>query len=406
MSARNASRTFHAQTARAGLVAAALLLLVLPAAAEFSPLSTHPEGPGMPVAQMGARERAMGEGGMAAVNPRGFYLPNISRAAWHDRTVFLATLEGDVDWLRDRNSSTRQGTGGFPTLATLFHTKMAGTFGVHYQQTYVRNFEVRTLAAPGEPQASYVTEGGMYGFGASWAYAPVSWLALGVTHNIVLGRDRTIRATDFGDAAPPEAEPMSDTTLETSSSGRATTLSTTVRLPANLDLAFSYTHSASLDVDRRRSVNRQGSDPVADTTASLPRVFAVGAGWKPDRRQAVVADFIYEDWTGGELLNPAWQLSAGYEFRASESPFDGLLKRTAWRAGAGYKVLYLREVPELFATAGFGMPLGPRGHQLDVAVKYGHRQLDGNTFFQEDYLKVSASVTGVSVWGQPVRKRR
>jgi hypothetical protein len=99
-------------------------------------------------------------------------------------------------------------------------------------------------------------------------------------------------------------------------------------------------------------------------------------------------------------------VGAGYEFRASLSPFDGLLKRTAWRAGAGYKMLYLREVPEVYATAGFGMPLGPRGHQLDFAMKYGHRRFDGNTFFTEDYVKLSASVVGVSVWGQPARRRR
>ena len=408
MSAHPSAGSFRSHRAvRAfGALGAAALLAALPVHAEFSPLSTHPEGFGMPVAPMGARERAMGEGGMAAVNPRGFFLPNISRAAWHDRTVFLASLEGDVDWLRDRNSSTRQSSGGFPTLATLFHTKIAGTFGVHYQQTYLRNFEVRAPATPGEPQAAYVTEGGVYGLGASWAYAPVSWLALGLTHNIVLGRDRTIRPVTFDGVAPLEAEPLADTTLETSSTGRSTTVSTTIRLPASVDLAFSYTHPATLDVSRRRATGGQGSDPVADTTSSLPRAFAVGAGWKQGRRQTVVADFFYEAWDDDGLRNPAWQASAGYEFRASESPFDGLLERTAWRAGGGYKVLYLREVPELFATAGFGMPLGPRGHQLDVAVKYGHRRLDGNTFFQEDYLKVTASVTGVSVWGQPVRKRR
>jgi hypothetical protein len=391
----------------AGLQAYFLALLAAGTAfAEFSPLSVHPEGFGMPLAQMGSRERAMGEGGLAAVSSRGFFLPNVSRSAFHDKTVFIATLENDVDWIRDDNSSARMTTGAFPNLATLIKTKTFGTFGAFYQQSHMRNFEVRVPQTGNAPEASYLAEGGLYVLGMSWAYAVKPWLALGLSQNLALGRDRFIRPVDFSGIAPDEAENMADTALETSSQGSYPALSVTVRLPKNLDLALSYTHSAELAVTRTRSTNNQGSDPIADTIANLPQVVAAGASWRPDRRQTAVIDVFYENWTTGGVINPAWQVSAGYEYRASENPFDGLLKRTAWRAGAGYKTLYLREVPELFVTSGFGMPLGPRGHQLDIAVKYGHRSFDGNTFFAEDYVKLSASVVGVGVWGQPVRKRR
>jgi hypothetical protein len=387
----------------------ALALVILPptsALAEFSPLSIHPEGFGMPVAPMGARERAMGEAGMASAPAGGFFLSNPARSAFHDKTVFTATLENDVDWLRDDNSSARMSSGAFPGLATLVKTKNFGTFGAYYQQTYLRNFETR-LQRSGDTSASgYVAEGGLYTLGASWGIAVRPWLSVGIAQNLVLGRDRYIRPVNFGDEAPPEAEDLADTTLETSAVGAYPTLSVMFRLPRNLDLALGYSHSADLDVSRSRTTNSQGSDGLADTTMKLPQTFSVGAAWRPDRRQTAVFDFVYENWDDTGLLNPAWSAGAGYEFRASQNPFDGLLKRTAWRAGAGYKMLYLREVPEVYATAGFGMPLGPRGHQLDFSLKYGHRRYDGNTFFSEDYLKVSASVVGVSVWGQPARKRR
>jgi len=387
---------------------AALLLagLAMASFAEFSPLSMHPEGHGMPSAMMGARERAMGEGGMAAVSNKGFFLPNVSRSAYHDKTVFIASLEHDVDWLRDDASSTRQATGAFPGLGTLIRTQNFGTFGAYYQQSHLRNFEVRTEQSGTTPEASYIAEGGLYVLGVSWGYSPLSWLALGVSQNLALGRNRFIRPVVFGDLAPVEAENLTDTSLETISQGSYPSVSMTVRLPGSVDLAASYTHSATLNVERSQRTNNQGSDALSDTTSTLPKIMALGAAWRPDRRQTVVVDGFYEDWVGGGYLNPAWQVSAGYEYRGSESPFDGLLERTAWRAGAGYKTLYLREVPEVFATAGFGMPLGPRGHQLDFAVKYGRRSFDGNTFFTEDYVKLSASVVGVSVWGQPVRKRR
>jgi hypothetical protein len=388
------------------ILAAFSLMLAGSVFAEFSPLSIHPEGFGMPVAPMGARERALGEAGMASITAGGFFPGNPARSAFHEKTVFTATLEGDVDWLRDDVSSTRASTGGFPNLATLVKTKTFGTFGAYYQQTFLRNFEVRMARSGDTAATSYVAEGGVYTLGASWGYAVRPWLALGVAQNLVLSRDRYIRPADFSDVAPPEAENLADTTLETNAVGAYPTLSMMLRLPRNLDLALAYSHSARLDVSRSRSTNHLGSDPVADTTAELPKTLSIGASWRPDRRQTAVFDLVYEDWTDSRLLNPAWSVGAGYEFRASMSPFDGLIKRTAWRAGAGYKMLYLREVPEVYATAGFGMPLGPRGHQLDFAMKYGHRRFDGNTFFTEDYVKLSASVVGVSVWGQPARRRR
>jgi hypothetical protein len=391
---------------RSSLSALLLTIAAGSAFAEFSPLSIHPEGFGMPIAQMGSRERALGEGGLAAVTGKGFLLTNVSRSAFHDKTVFIATLENDADWLRDENSATRISTGAFPTLATLIKSKTFGTFGAYYQQSHLRNFEVRVPATADAPEAGYVAEGGVYVLGVSWAYAPLPWLALGVSQNLALSRDRYIRPVNFDGVAPDEAENMTDTSLESSGQGTYPSVSATFRLPQNIDLALSYSHSTTMDVSRARHTNNQGSDALPDTTAELPQSIGIGAAWKPDSRQTAVLDVFYDNWTGGGNLNPAWQVSGGYEYRGTENPFDGLLKRTAWRLGGGYKVLYLREVPEVFATAGFGMPLGPRGHQLDFAIKYGHRSFDGNTLFTEDYVKLSASVVGVSVWGQPVRKRR
>jgi hypothetical protein len=374
--------------------------------AEFSPLSTHTEGFGMPVSQMGARERGMGEGGLAAVSTKGFFLPNISRSAFYEKTAFLATLEGDVDLLQDRDYSSRIASGNFPTLATLFKTKRFGTFGAYYQQTHQRNFEAFQPMNGNFPEQRYLAEGGMFVLGASWAYSPLPWLAFGFSENYVLGRNRYIQSADFSGIAPPEAEDLEGDTLEVTHEGSYPSISATVRT-RKVDFALSYTHSANLETNRNRYTSNVLSDSLpAGVPQNLPKIYAVGAAWKPDRRQTAALDLSYEDWKGDGVINPAWQASLGYEFRGSDNPFDNLFERTAWRAGAGYKVLYLREVPEVFATLGAGMPLGPRGHVLDFSVKYGHRGYDGITFFTEDYVKLSASIVGVSVWGQPARKRR
>src|SRR5690606_39290648 len=79
----------------------------------------------------------------------------------------------------------------------------------------IRGFHVtgvQTCALP------IFAEGGLYVLGLSWAYAPVSWLGLGVSQNLSLGRSRFIRPVDFTGIAPPEADNLIDTTLETSRS--------------------------------------------------------------------------------------------------------------------------------------------------------------------------------------------
>lgn len=383
-----------------------LLLAAGIAQAEFSPLSSHPEGFGMPIAPMGARERGMGEGGLAAVANKGFFPSNNSRAAFYEKTAFLATLEGDVDLLSDRERSSRIGGGTFPTLATMFKTKRFGTFGAYYQQTFQRNFEAYQPANGNFPEQRYLAEGGMFLLGVNYAYAPLNWLAFGISENYVIGRDRFIQSADFSGIAPPEAIDLEGDTLEIIRQGSYPTVSATVRT-RHLDFALAYTHSADLDIRRERHTSSVLSDSLSDgPSRDLPRVYAVGAAWKPNRRQTAALDLSYEDWKGGGVINPAWQASLGYEFRGSDSPYDNLFERTAWRAGAGYKVLYLREVPEFYVTLGAGMPLGPRGHVLDFSLKYGHRGYDGITYFTEDYVKLSASIVGVSVWGQPARKRR
>src|SRR5690606_25582034 len=54
----------------------AVALLAGAAFAEFSPLSIHPEGFGMPIAGMGSRERALGEAGAASATAGGFHAAN------------------------------------------------------------------------------------------------------------------------------------------------------------------------------------------------------------------------------------------------------------------------------------------------------------------------------------------
>ena len=384
-------------------------LLALSVHAEFSPLSSNVEGYGMPLAPMGSRERGMGEGGMAALSSKGYFLPNISRSAYFDRTSFTATVESDVDWLRDHSSANHNLTLTVPTLGTFIKTQKLGTFGLYYQQNYERYFGVlRTASVATGPEQKFTAEGGLYLLGVGWAYSPMPLFSLGISENIVLGHDRMIQAGSFADTLP-NGENLQDT-LEMNHWGAYPTFSATWH-STRVDAALAFTPAIHLTTNRDRRITEIRADSIADTSRALPMTIAAGAGWRISSRQTAIFDVYFENWkkagdTSGGILNPAYKIALGYESRGLDNPYVEYHKRLTYRAGLGYDLLYLGKTPEIYGTLGLGLPLGPRGHVLDVSLKYGHRSFDGNTFFAEDYVKLSASVVGVSIWGQPARKRR
>jgi long-chain fatty acid transport protein len=383
----------------------ALCLAAGLAHAEFSPLSSEKDGQGMPIAPMEARERGMGEAGMAALSSKGFFLPNVSRSAYFDRTSFTATLESDMDWLRDNSSSSHNLTTAVPTLGTFIKTPKAGTFGLYYQQTYLRHFGVARDTAGIEE--GYDAEGGLYQLGLSWAYSPIPLFALGVAGNFVLGHDRFIdRALLANSDSTLNAENLQDT-LEMTRLGFSPTFSATLH-QRRFDIAVAFTPEVNLNTRRENRITGMLVDSISDTSRASPMALAAGVGWRVSSRQTAIADVYLEDWKGGtgSFLNLAYKIAVGYELRGLDNPFEEYHKRLTYRGGLGYDLLYLRKTPEIYGTLGMGFPLGPRGHVLDVSLKYGHRSFSGNTFFAEDYVKISASIVGVAIWGQPALKRR
>jgi long-chain fatty acid transport protein len=387
-------------------VSLCLGILAGTAAGDFSPLSIHPEGYGIPVAPMGARERGMGEAGMAALTGKGYFLPNASRSAFYERTSFVATFESDLDWLRDDATSNRMLTHTVPTLATTIKTRKFGSFGLHYQQSFHRNFSLfQPAETNGGVEEEFAAEGAQALLGLSWGFSPIPLLAFGISHNFALGRDRFIRTATFREGVPPEVENQRGDTLEMRHRGDFPTLSMTVHT-RRIDAALAYTPATDLRTSQERKITGIFADAIPDTTRDLPFSLATGIAWRASPRHTLALDFSMQDWQGSRFLNTSFKTSLGWERRGTENPYEEYYKRLTFRAGLGHEILYLRETPEYFGTLGLGLPLGPRGHGLDLSMRYGHRSFDGDTFFSEDDVKISASVVGVGIWGQPIRKRR
>jgi hypothetical protein len=394
------------------VIPAALSLLAMrTASADTSPLSIHPEGYGLEVSGYNARERGMGEAGLASINRQGPALNNPSRTAFNDKTSFSATFDSDLDWLHDNQTSNRSTSFIIPDIALNFQTRWPLNVGLFYRQRYHRNFSY-TPEVPLDPTAiqSFTTEGGMYELGSTLAYAPMPSLAFALGYNFLIGRERTIESATFSQNANNGertiAEDLKGDTLSTRSTGGYPTASATFR-QKKYALALSGALGATLDRTLQRSVTNLVSNAKSTDERDLPWSVMVGAAYKPVQNQSLAADFAWEAWDDtSSLVNPAFKLGAGYEFQGSGGPYEPYYRKIAYRGGAGFERLYLAETDLYYLTLGTGLPLGRRGNLLDVALKYGHRGSLENNLWSEDFLKLSVTLTGVSVWGQPVRKRR
>lgn len=395
----------------AALAAGVFLAANLPGRAETSPLSFHEEGFGIALSPHGGRERAMGEAGMASITKQGLSIANPSRTAWHDKTSFTVTADGDVDYLRDDVTSNRSATFLIPAIGLNFSLRKFGHLAFYYRQAYHRNYSFTPLS-PLSPDAvqSFSAEGGLYEASVTYALAPIPSLAVGLGYHYHLGRERLIEPARFsGDTANEDTfngEDMEDT-LSTRSQGGHPSLSATFRRP-NFSIALNGVLGSTLDLNGRRSITRLISNQKWEGEKDLPWSLAGGLAVKAGSNQTMVADFAWEAWesdTSG-ILNPGFRAGVGYEYQGRAGMYEPYLRKLAYRGGLGFERLYLEETDLYFLTLGSGMPLGRRGSLLDFAIKYGHRGSLKNNLWSEDFIKLSISLTGVGNWGQPVRKRK
>ncbi len=380
--------------------------------AETSPLSALKDGFGLEVSGYNARERGMGEAGLSSVNRQGSSLLNPSKTAWNDKTSFAATFESDLDYLQDPATGNRLTSFLLPNLAMNFQTRMPLNFGIYYRERFHRNFSFTSPDANNSFGSQTVEmEGGTYILGGTIAYAPIPALALSLGYQQFLGRERTIHSSVFDkDSTNPQtfnARNLTGDTMSIHTNGGSPSASVTYR-----QKSFSIAATGSLDVTLDRTKNRTitgiQTEEKSTDQVSLPWSGALGFTYKLAPNQIAVADFAFDAWDDATapVLNSAMHLGAGYEFQGLGGPYDRYYRKVAYRGGLGYERLYLEETDQYYLTAGAGLPLGRRGNLLDVALKYAHREASKSNLWTEDIIKLSVTLTGVGVWGQPIRKRR
>jgi hypothetical protein len=390
-----------------------LSLMSLAAAvwADFSPLDVNPNGIGTVTSPLGARERAMGNSGMATSPQPGVFLANPSRLAFQEKHSFSGTLETTLEYLHDDLTGNRRTDAFLPGLTLGFPSKKWGSLGLWYWQTSHRNFTFESFNPTTGVSQAIRAEGGLFELGASYSYAILPQLAVGLDIRKILGQERFIKSANVSENATGglalNSESLEGDTTIRAADGLRQGISITFR-QKKWSAALAIQTGTTLDLDIQRRITHITTDVKYADNLYLPYTGLLGIALKPIPGQTVTLDMHVTDWDSeqGSGLDRGMGVGAGYEWQGNGGFYDAYWKKCAFRAGGGYESLYLNSSWQGYATVGLGLPLGSRGHVVDISLMGGHREVGGNYFLAEEYLKLSVTVQGVGVWGQPLRRRR
>ncbi len=370
---------------------------------ESSPFGLKPNDLGIQLMPYGTRERAMGSSGMASEDP-GVAPLNHSRQAFSRQTTFSATFEGDVDYLRDEATSNRTGSFALPLIGMDFHAGKLGNFGVSYWQRFSREFSFSPMENEGNVRQNLQFEGGLHELVTAWAFPIGNRIAIGAGYHWLIGRERSIFASEFTGIGDGSRNLTGDT-LQVKSSGGYPALSAMFRHRL-FNLAGSVSAGADLTQKRKRSITGVETPDWLEFEKEFPWSFALGTAYKLSPNKVLTADYSSLLFEVNGDVNPSHLVGFGFEKVGTGGLYDPYHKKIALRGGVGYEYLSLDAANHYFLAVGTGLPLGRRGGNLNVAVAYGHRGSTEINLISEDYVKLSLSLTGVGNWGRSSRNSR
>jgi long-subunit fatty acid transport protein len=170
---------------------------------------------------------------------------------------------------------------------------------------------------------------------------------------------------------------------------------------------FAYTTTGSL------------TDTVAWNTGSESRMSlpaTVSAGFslnKPDRWMFGL-DYVFQQWRpDGFESRPARQsqsfkivpghlVRTGFEWTPSKTDFRNYYNRCSYRIGLSYESTYMqfsgRNIDNISATAGIGLPINRWNNSVNLSVEAGRRGTTSGGLIREAYVKFSVSFSVYDIW--------
>ncbi|MCU0454046.1 MAG: hypothetical protein MUE68_10345 [Bacteroidetes bacterium] len=359
-----------------------------------------------------SRTWAMGGGGLALRGEGFINLANPAANGGLLRTRFDASFGYTSFWSEQGGGRSIYGLGGLQSVAIGFPIDVEHGVALAISTGPVSRvgYTVRRddLSAEVPSIQSFFGRGGLSSIGLDLSATILPSVHVGMGMDYLYGRIRQFTKIDLQDPTFVDEE------IERSGyhQGLQFTLGATVELQESwLGLPVTLGMTASLPT--HTSIEQNDIFLAIDTVlqsrgeASLPLRLGFGAAGRIGNRVNVIADVVYEGWSGMEVfgrrqaeMRNALRLSAGAELLPRTGDVS-YWQRIAYRIGAGYAQTYLQlngvGINDLFGTAGVSLPIGPDA-RLNLGVQAGLRGTTDSGLQRDTYLQLSVGFSASEMW--------
>lgn len=156
---------------------------------------------------------------------------------------------------------------------------------------------------------------------------------------------------------------------------------------------------------------------VGRSKLKLPFWWSAGLGYAPNRHWLLSGDYRTQKWDSvepaelfGDRGANSFELSLGGEFIPSFDALSGYFKRVNYRFGANYQQLPYEEpigknVKQMTANFGLGLPFGRGYNRIDLAVELGKRGNLTDNLVTENIVLFHVGIIGSERWFQRPKRR-
>lgn len=359
-----------------------------------------------------SRTWAMGGGGLALRGEGFINLANPAANGGLLRTRFDASFGYSSFWSEQGGGNSVYGMGGLQGVAVGFPIDVDHGVALAFSTGPVSRigYTIRRndLTADVPSTQSFFGRGGLSSIGLDLSGTVMPSVHVGIGVDYVYGRIRQFTTIDLKD------ETFVDEEIERSTYHQGVQLT----LGAAVDVDESWfglpmTFAATASLPTKTTVEQNDIFLAIDTVlqangeATLPLRLGFGAAARIGTRANVIADVVYEGWSGAQIfgqaqpgLRNALRLSAGVELlpRTGDVSF---WQRIGYRLGAGYAQTYVQlngvGIDDLFGTAGVSVPIGPDA-RMNLGVQAGIRGTTESGLQRDTYVQISVGFSASEMW--------
>ena len=359
-----------------------------------------------------SRTFAMGGGGIGLRGDGFINLANPAALVGITRTRFDASFGYTSYWSEQGGGNSIYGLGGLQGVAAAFPIDvengivMAISTGPASRVAYTVRRNDLGAAVPSTQ--SFSGRGGLSTIGLDLSATVLPSVHLGLGVDYLYGRLRQYTKVDLQDITFVDEEIDRSTYVQ----GLQLTLGAAVDVDKRW-LGLPMTVGMSITLPTRASVDQNDVFLAIDTvlqtsgTATMPLRIAAGVAARVGDRANIVADMMYEGWSGAEIfgtpqpgLRNSLRLSGGVEFLPRSGDVS-YWQRIGYRLGAGYAQTYVQlngtGIDEVFGTAGLSFPFGPDA-RLNLGFQAGMRGTTANGLQRDTYLQISVGFSASELW--------